>query len=472
MSGAISAEHCKWLADRGLSPELLADFGVASTGSWLKVPFIVRGQVVNHKARKAPEKRHMMEPGKPLTLCNHDALLTDHDKPVVITEGEWDMFAALQSLAPVRVVSVPNGAPNEATENLWEAQRYEWVHRHQAELDKVDQFILATDNDGPGRLLAADLAGLFGPERCRFITYPHGCKDLNDVLLIGGRDAVADVLNAAKPYPVKGLYRFSDYPPEAPVMKQESNLPGVAGNWPLVMKTLSIITGYSGIGKTSFLCWVIADLLRQGVTIAIASFETDVYVLRRKIKATLMGVAYDHPKVDEDHVTYDGMIERQVLIISQHCGDEETEMDLPYFLDTARVAVVRDGARLVILDPWNEIEHKHERGELEHDYTGRALRMIKRWMRQMNVAFWLVAHPKKPPETRDGDQPKAPGLYHVSGSAHWANKADYGITIHRPNKAECRTDFIVGKVRMGLPGREGLNYLSFNPNNSGYDTEF
>jgi twinkle protein len=55
----------------------------------------------------------------------------------------------------------------------------------------VKQIIIATDNDAPGRILAADLARWLGPERCKFIEYPEGTKDLNDVLLSYGSTGVA-----------------------------------------------------------------------------------------------------------------------------------------------------------------------------------------------------------------------------------------------------------------------------------------
>ena len=87
-----------------------------------------------------------------------------------------------------------------------------------------------------------------------------------------------------------------------------------------------------------------------------------------------------------------------------------------------------------------------------------ARRGRKRFARQYDVAFWIVAHPTKPHE----GVAKVPGLYDISGSANWANKADYGLTYHRPkfdaNEAEIR----VTKVRMGLPGQRGCVKVAFD----------
>jgi twinkle protein len=77
--------------------------------------------------------------------------------------------------------------PENESDNPFEERRYECVQRSRDLIDKVSTFILATDDDEPGRVLAADLARLLGPERCKFILYPDGCKDLNDVLVMHDR---------------------------------------------------------------------------------------------------------------------------------------------------------------------------------------------------------------------------------------------------------------------------------------------
>src|SRR3546814_20189810 len=64
------------------------------------------------------------------------------------------------------------------------------------------------------------------------------------------------------------------------------------------------------------------------------------------------------------------------LIIS-NAVDEELELDIDAFLETARISVIRDGARLIILDPWNELEHKRGRDETTTEYNGRAIRKVK-----------------------------------------------------------------------------------------------
>ena len=118
----------------------------------------------------------------------------------------------------------------------------------------------------------------------------------------------------------------------------------------------------------------------------------------------------------------DALIENRYRVICQDFADEDHELTLEKLLELCRITVLRDGARLIIIDPWNEIEHKRRKNENETDYTGRSIRALKAFARAYNVALWVVAHPKKP--MTFGQKPAAPGLYDISGSAHWANKAD------------------------------------------------
>jgi len=66
--------------------------------------------------------------------------------------------------------------------------------------------------------------------------------------------------------------------------------------------------------------------------------------------------------------------------------------------------------------------HRHERPPA---ILPRA--QIKRFAQLHGVHVWLVAHPKQLQQWK-GD---APGLYDISGSAHFNNKADVGLVVHR-----------------------------------------
>jgi twinkle protein len=462
-------QHRQWLEARGFTEETITKFDLHThsdgRSQWLRVPFVENGVAVNHKWRKTVAKIHRMDTDAPLLLFNPSAVhLAAHSAgKLIITEGEWDALIALQC-GWEAVTSVPNGAPQQATEDVFDARRYDWFQRHRKDLDRISQFVLATDGDDPGRLLAADLARLLGPERCMFVDYPAGTKDLNDVFLKLGEDAVSEVLALAKPYPVAGLYTFEDFPEPPPFTAVGSGIEGLEDLWPVVPGTLSVVIGYPGHGKSSAVLCAAAHLVKQGMPLAVGSFETMVKpVLLKRLRACY----YQCDELDRrvrEHGAADDVFKTKLRIITNLHVTEETELTIEAIIELATVAVIRDGIRLLILDPWNEIEHKRMGGENETDYTGRAIRMLKRFARDFQCAVWLVVHPRK---FFGGAERRRPDLGDASGSQAYENKADYGVSFWRTPD-----DFLeaaVIKKRMGLPGAYGQVKLIWREATSSYE---
>jgi twinkle protein len=392
-----------------------------------------------------------METGGKLCLWNAEALkspqVVDHGGSVIITEGEFDALVAIQSGFPA-TVSVPNGAPAERIDDPVNSNRYRFLWESQDDLERVKQFVLATDSDGPGLILAHDLASILGPERCKFVTYPEDCKDLNEVMLAHGPAEVSRVINSAKPFPVKGLYSMADFPDSPPVRSMPLGIDCMEGKIEIVPGTLTVFTGYANMGKTTVMNTVIAHAVAHGLPVCVASFETAPKpILRDGLAKALIGCSdYEFSNHPMRRGAY-AEIEKSVRIIS-NALDEELEFDVETFLETVRISVLRDGVRMVVLDPWNELEHKRNRDESLTEYVGRAIRRVKAFARRYNVAFWIVAHPTKPQKGVN----QMPSLYDVSDSANWSNKADYGLVYHRPDKTVNAAQLAVVKVRMGLPG--------------------
>lgn len=459
--------HKEWLSGRGIDPALAERFGLKSVKDgnawWLTVPYVHKGETVNHKYRQVSEKRHKMDSGAPLTLWNADCLsdpAVSAGAPVIITEGEWDALTAI-SVGFKFVVSVPNGAPSSETNQPEEAKRYDWVWRHLDDLNKAHTFIIAADEDPAGRYLLNDLVSLLGADRCKFVEYPFPCKDLNEVLDQYGQEAVVDCLNRARNVPIKGLYKLADFPERGEVRSYDIGVAPISDMIRIVPGTLTVVTGFANMGKSTLMNEIIGHALRHHFPVCVASFETDVKpILRDGLRKTILECG-DHELHRVEVSDADDILADRLTIITQ-AVDEDAEMSLEAFLEYCRIAVQRDGVKMVVLDPWNELEHKRRRDETETEYISRALRAIKRFAKQYDVAFWIVAHPTKPGEQRN----RAPGLYDISGSANWANKADYGLCYHRTDPSQNFASIIVNKVRMGLPGKKGSADVTFDFNRS------
>lgn len=444
----MNEQHKQWLEQRGIPSGLAEDMGITGATkdgkAWLSIPYRLDGQIVNRKHRRIDEKQHSMDKGGKLCLWNAEVLSGPGE--VIITEGEFDALAVMAA-GFERVVSVPNGAPAERIDDPVNANRYGFLWEHEAALKQIETFVLATDADKPGRALAHDLAAILGPERCKFISYPEGCKDLNEVLLAHGEREVVRLIAEAKHFPVKGLYQLSDFPEAAELRSMETGIAALDDHLRIVLGSFTVFSGYSNMGKSTVLNTILAHCIDRDVPVCVASFETAPKpILRDGIARALIGCSFEqfpsHPQREQAYA----QIERRLSVISNSL-DDDTDIDLDYFLEVARVAVIRHGAKVIVLDPWNELEHKRGRDETETDYIGRAIRALKRFAKRYNVSLWIVAHPTKP-QGKSGP----PGLYDIAGSANWANKADYGLIYHRPDKTVNAGTLDIVKVRMGFPG--------------------
>ncbi len=455
----LHPRHKEWLDQRGNLSGVAEEMGISSAqrdgGHWLAIPYLLDGKIVNRKYRLTSKKQHSMDQGGKLCLWNAD-VLSGRPEKVVITEGEFDALAVM-ACGFKAVVSVPNGASSTGSNPL-SGNAYAYLYESEAALKDVGQIILAVDGDDAGLMLARDLSGILGPERCRFVTYPEGCKDMNEVLVQHGKAAVVNLLMTAKPYPVIGLYRFEDFPEEVSVRSMDTGISELDELMSIALGSMTVFSGYSNMGKSTVLNTILAHALDVNVPICLASFETmPKPIMRDGLAKALLGCSDDEYHSHPEKPKALAHIEDMVTIIS-NAHDDDAEIDLEAYLELIRIAVVRDGAKIVILDPWNELEHKRNRDETETDYIGRAIRQLKRFARRFNVSLWVVAHPSKPQKGSVGK----PGLYDISGSANWANKADYGLIYHRPDKTKNAGTLTVVKVRMGLPGRCGEIPVSLN----------
>jgi twinkle protein len=122
-------------------------------------------------------------------------------------------------------------------------------------------------------------------------------------------------------------------------------------------------------------------------------------------------------------------------------------------LEKIEQAVVQHDCQIVVIDPWNEMDHMRDRDESETEYVGRAIKRFKRLAKAFQIHLVIVAHPTKIRKDENGKTP-IPTLYDIAGSANWNNKADVGIIVHRDNDTD--TILKVAKSRyhnqIGIPG--------------------
>lgn len=126
----------------------------------------------------------------------------------------------------------------------------------------------------------------------------------------------------------------------------------------------------------------------------------------------------------------------------------------------------------MVIDPWNEMEHKRPQAFSETEYTSYALSKFRRYAQDENKHLWVVAHPTKQRRleikvstVEDTAKPQFPvvSLYDISGSAHWFNKCDNGLSIWRDKYAhDNQTTIHILKVRFRECGGLGQAVVRFD----------
>jgi twinkle protein len=433
-SSRISERAAAWAAKRGLSRETLDLLGVAS-GTVFFPDIGRKSEAVffryrdGHKARSIEEKAHVAGGGFKLSFWNLDRVLAAAPAEVFIVEGELDACALVEAgIPPDRVLSVPNGAKEKPADDPSELRGYDYVKDALAAgLSKVKKFVWCGDSDGPGTALRADMVRILGAARFWFVDWPEGIKDANEYLVKDGPDALSElVTDGALQWPVAGLYRLDELPEPPPLTLWDPGFPEWESKIKLAPRTLSVVTGHPGHGKTAMWSQIWFQVVKQyGVPACVASFETRPKPhLRRQLRTLLLG-KLEKDLAQEDKARADQWIRDRYLFLVH----PEQRPTLEWFLDMAEIAVVRHGARIIQADPWNRLEASRGRDESETEYIGRCLRTLHAFAHDMNCHVQILAHPAKMDSARRG---QAPGLEDISGSKNWENMVDQGFVVHRP----------------------------------------
>lgn len=426
----MSRDVMQWLREvRGLDPDLLSAMGVRATnhpeiGDAVAFPYKRGGEGYAAKFR-TEDKQFRSSKGVSRGLYNEDDLRRLLDLPVVITEGEIDCLSVMQA-GFERAVSVPDGwiANGNKTEALMAAAD---------DLRRSPFVIVAGDNDEAGESLPRAVANILKGHDVRTVSWPDGCKDANDVLVKHGEGALAACLNTARRVDPPGgtITAFSDLPPlgDRRVLR--------VGAYPfdyavaLELGAMSVWTGVPGSGKSTFLTWAAERIaVNENIRVGVMAFETHPYDLRDQL--CLIRTGKDYRELDEASrkATIATLDEHFRLV---HVSLEDTQQNLAWLEGMVETLALRDCCKLVIIDPWNELEHLPEKGESMTAYINFATKFIRQMAERLDIHIALVAHPKKMPT--DG-KPRAPTGYDVADSAAFFNKPSLGVTVHQ----ESRTD--------------------------------
>lgn len=466
-SHAVSERALAWFNSRGISEASLAllkvteglEFMPQKNGQANTVQFnyYLDGELINTKFRTG-DKCFKLCSGARLIPYNIDAI--KGTKECLITEGEMDALSFVEC-GRRDVVSVPNGA--------------------NANLDYLDDFIedyfddketiyIASDTDTKGVILRDELMRRFGPERCRVLEYGEGCKDANEHIMKFGKESLLKCIADAPETKLEGVFTVSDFEDSLDALFDNGMQKGVTighDNFDRLCsfetKRLCVVTGIPGSGKSEFIDEIAERLnMRYGWRFAYFSPEN-------------APLAYHASKLIEKftgkHFNRNNLPFGEYKEVKQHLESDfsfispKDDYRLTTILEKGKSLVRRKGIKGLVIDPFNRLEDESE-GQNETRYISKMLDRLTNFAQQNDVLVILMAHPTKQPRNKEGVI-EAPTLYDISGSAHFYNKCDFGLVVHR-NRLENTVEVNVQKVKFRHLGEVGTAVFKYNLNNGRY----
>jgi twinkle protein len=479
-------EVMRWFADRGITTEVVQRNRIGfvrqhyiaqlqAKTACIAFPYYRQGQLVNIKYRALAEKAFsQVQDAEKIFFGLDDIVGLAADQKVIIVEGEPDKLA-LEVAGFHSVIAVPDGAPAKLRDQPSEDDpKFEYLRNCAEELEAVKGgFILAVDNDANGRVLEEELARRLGKERCWRVRWPEDndcpCKDANETLRVHGPEVVRECIETAEPYPITGLYRAADYSEEYWAHYGEERRRGASTGWTsldefmtIAPGQLSVVTGIPNHGKSEFLDALLVGVAqRNGWRAALCSFENQPPEHMIKFAEKYLGLPFrDGPTrrmTRADAKAALDWLDEHFFFIR---ADDDVPPTVEWILERGRASVLRYGSNVLVVDPYNEIEHRRPVNMTETEFISQMLGQMKRFAQNHEVHVFIVAHPAKPVREAGG-KITVPTLYDIAGSANWANKADLGFAVHRPSFDGPEVEIHVHKVRdkwVGKPGGVTLCY--------------
>lgn len=429
----------------------------------IRFPYYRNNEAVNVKSRDL-NKNFRLETNAERIFYGMDDITGD---TAIIVEGEIDKLS-LEEAGSRNCLSVPDGAPAVNTKDY--TAKFSYLEGCEEWFTKIKTFILAVDNDEPGKKLEEELARRLGKYRCKQVQWPTDCKDANDVLMKHGREELTARIEQAKDYPIEGIFEISDFSSQIDALYHEGNHRGESTGWSNMdlyytvrRNEFTVVTGMPGDGKSEWIDALDVNLATQhGWSFAIFSPENQP--LERhfaKLAEKFIGKPF-FPGKRERITKYELAAAKEFLQKwFSFILPPEDQLTVDGILDLAKHVVLKKGIRGIVIDPWNEIDHTRPANMTETEYISYSLSKIRKFARQYGLHVWLIVHPTKLRKLDNGLYP-VPTPYDISGSAHWRNKADNCIAVHRDMESD-RVDIHVQKIRFKEVGKIGVVSLKYDP---------
>lgn len=341
---------------------------------------------------------------------------------LVLTEGQMDSLSVATAGIP-NAVSVPTGAKGFT----WIPYCWDW-------LCKWKKIIVFGDFEKGSISLLDELAKRLKDrvEHVREDNYKD-CKDANEILLKYGAEQVRKCVEESVKLPIDNVIDLADVKELDPysIEKIPTGIADVdnllCGGIPFGVVT--IVTGKSGKGKSTFVGQIITRALNKGDNIFVYSGEMPNYLFKAAIDFQIAGPAN---VVEEDRRDYikryvrksakDKIVEwyrgKCMLYDRTMVKDEDTDL-----LNTIERMIVSQNARVIVIDNLMTMINKTRVKGSKLEAQSEVSNALEDMARFYNVCIILVAHKRKDSGIDDEDMDDS-----IRGDSDIVNSA--GVIIH------------------------------------------
>lgn len=369
-------------------------------------------------------------------------------KPLLITEGEPDAMAAIES-GYTNTVSVPLGAGN-----------FHWIEECWDWLEQFDSIIICSDNDEAGIKMQKEVVYRLGSWRCKIVNIPLfyeqvdkqkvRVKDLNEVLYYLGKEKVIEIIVNAADTPVDSVFDYSDIK-----NIDLDNIDGINTGFKdldrklmkLFYGSFNIVTGINGSGKSSFLSQLVCQSLEQNKNVWMYSGELPNFQSKNWINYILAGQrnlveknVNDTPfwKVTEQaQIQMNKYYQGKLFIYKDGYSHKVSDL-IQSMVDSIR----KYGAKLIIIDNLTSVNlecNENNKYSKQEEFIVQCIDVAKKY----NVAVVLVCHPHKIETMRRLTKMDVQGISAIIDLAHRI------ISLYRVSKDD----------KKGVPKKNGKGWV-------------
>ena len=443
----------RYLKSRGISEEVAKKYQITvqkDHDNVLVIPFFdEKGNMPFIKYRKTDyvkgedgNKEWCQAGGKPILFGMQQCNLAY--KTLVLTEGQIDSLSCAQAGIP-NAVSVPTGAKGFT----WIPYCWDWIVKN------FDTIIVFGDYEKGHISLLDEIKQRFHKLRIKHVREEdyRDCKDANELLQKYGEAHLRTCIENAEELPLTQVLDLADVE-DVNIFDLEKLETGISAlddllNGGLPFGGVTIVTGKSGKGKSSFASQILANALEQGYKCFAYSGELPNHLFRSWLYYQLAGKAHiqtyttkkgrDGYRISDTNKKLIQEWHRGKIFIYDSSNMEDESHGL---LDLVEETIVRYGVKVILIDNlMTGLDLEYSKESDKYERQSKFVKALARIGMRYDALILLVAHKRK----NMGNE--ADAMDEVSGSSDITNLGLVTLSYDMGSQKELKEGTVLASQR-------------------------